>query len=293
MGNGGESLESRVSILIEALLQIGHSSAFVPIGVSARHLHISREYLDITFGKGYELKTYRPLHQPGQFAAEEKVTLVGPKGVLTNVRILGPLRKEVQVELSLTDSLQIGIEPRMPKGDFKDGVGGLTIVGPEGSVTLDKGVIAQRHLHTTPALSSRLSVKDGEEVCAFIPGDRSAILYGVLVRISDDYADELHLDTDEANALFARSSEMALVFKAPPMPDEIYKIMREISGGKQSTEQKMPGSDWHFEGNLLTERDVEKASREGARRIRIKKGCIVTPLSKERAILIGIEILVE
>ena len=294
MGSGEESLESRVSILIEALLKIGASSAYVPVGVSARHIHISRECLDITFGRGYELKVYKPLRQPGQFAAEEKLTIVGQKGVLTDVRILGPIRKAVQVELSLTDCLQIGIKAYLPKGEHKGGVGGLTIVGPKGSITLSEGVvIAQRHLHTTPALATRLLAKDEDEVCAFIPGNRSAILYGILVRISDDYADELHLDTDEANALLASSEDMALIFKAPPMPDEIYKIMREISGGKLITEQNILGSDWYFEGKLLTEKDVEKASMEGARRIRVRKGCVITPLSKEKATLRGIKILIE
>ncbi|MGQ9705457.1 MAG: PduL/EutD family phosphate acyltransferase [bacterium] len=294
MNSGGDSLESRVTILIEALLQMGETSAYVPVGVSARHLHISRECLYILFGKGYELKVYKPLRQPGQFSAEEKVTLVGPKGVLTDVRILGPVRNTVQVELSLTDCIKVGIQAYLPKGVHKSGIGGLTIVGPEGSITLTDGImIAQRHLHTTPALAEKLKIRDGDEICAFIPMERSAILYGVLVRVRDDYTDELHLDTDEANALFVKSGDNALVFKTLPMPDEIYRMMKEMSGESLNIKKKFFGSDWYFEGRLLTERDVDKASMEGARRIRIRRGCIITPLSNEKAILKGIEIIID
>lgn len=292
MANDGDSLESRVSILIDAFLKIGERAAYVPVGVSARHIHISREHLDITFGMGYELVSYKPLLQPGQFAAEERLTVAGPSGVLKDVRILGPVRSSTQVELSITDCFEIGVDAYLPKGDYKEGVGGITIVGPSGSVTLDRGVIvAQRHLHTTPTLADRLGVNTGDEVCAYLGGDRSAILYGVLVRVSEDFADELHLDTDEANSVMAKSGQNALVFRSMPLPDEIYRMMRELMGD-EGRESKVAGSDWYFEGKLLTETDVVNASKKGARRIRVRRGCIITPLSRERASLLSIEIII-
>ena len=171
------------------------------VEVSARHCHLSREHLDILFGKGYELTVKKELSQPGQFAAEEKVTVVGAKSEL-KVSILGPVRKDSQVEISLTDARSIGITaPIRESGDIA-GTAGCTIVGPKGQVELEQGVIiAKRHIHITPKDALKYGLKDKEIVAVKISTDqRSTILDDVVIRVRDDFSSAMHIDTDEGNA---------------------------------------------------------------------------------------------
>ena len=171
------------------------------VEVSARHCHLSREHLDILFGKGYELTVKKELSQPGQFAAEEKVTVVGAKSE-RKVSILGPVRKDSQVEISLTDARSIGITaPIRESGDIA-GTAGCTIVGPKGQVELEQGVIiAKRHIHITPEDALKYGLKDKEIVAVKIATDqRSTILDDVVIRVRDDFSSAMHIDTDEGNA---------------------------------------------------------------------------------------------
>ncbi|HEY9855592.1 MAG TPA: phosphate propanoyltransferase [Stenomitos sp.] len=186
----------------------------IPVGVSNRHVHVSQADLEALFGPGYQLKEMRPLSQPGQYAAVEVVTLVGPKGHLEKVRILGPVRRETQVEIAQTDAYKLGVSaPVRDSGDL-DGTPGLTIVGPHGEVTIDKGVIlACRHIHMTPEDALSFGVKDQDRVNIRVGGDRPITFEGVLIRVSPSYALELHLDTDEANSALLRTGEyVALSF---------------------------------------------------------------------------------
>jgi putative phosphotransacetylase len=176
-------------------------SKAIPVGISARHVHVTREHLDILFGKGYQLTVKKDLSQPGQFACEEQVDLVTEKGSFKKVRILGPERKQTQVEISLTDSLKLGIKPPVrDSGDLK-GTPGLTIVGPKGEVKIEEGVVAAcRHIHMTIADAAELGLKDKDIVKVAFGGERGLIFDNVLARVSDSYKLECHLDTDEGNA---------------------------------------------------------------------------------------------
>ncbi|HWR45590.1 phosphate propanoyltransferase [Sporomusa sp.] len=173
----------------------------IPVGISARHLHVSREHLDILFGEGYQLTVKKDLSQPGQFACEEQVDLVTEKGSFKKVRILGPERKQTQIEIALTDALKLGINPPVrDSGDLK-GSPGLTLVGPKGEVKLEEGVIAAcRHIHMTTADAAELGLKDKDIVKVRYNGERGLIYDNVLARVSDSFQLECHLDTDEGNA---------------------------------------------------------------------------------------------
>lgn len=169
---------------------------------SARHAHVTQETLEILFGEGYELTKKKDLSQPGQFASEERIRVVGEKGEFPRVSILGPCRNADQVELSATDARSIGIKaPVRESGDIK-GSGSCRIVGPKGEVELKEGVIvAKRHIHATEKDAAELGVKNGETVKVKVDTEeRSLIFDDVVVRVSNSYALAMHIDTDESNA---------------------------------------------------------------------------------------------
>ena len=176
--------------------------AKILVETSARHIHLTQEHVDILFGAGHQLTKKKDLSQPGQFACEERVTVVGPKRELANVSILGPVRKASQVELSLTDARSIGITaPVRESGDIA-GSAPCKLVGPAGEVELTEGVIAaKRHIHITPEDAQSFGVADKEIVKVKIDSDgRSLIFDDVVVRVSASYATAMHIDTDESNA---------------------------------------------------------------------------------------------
>ena len=175
------------------------------VETSARHVYLTAEAFATLFGEGKELTVKKMLSQPGQFASEERVTIVGPKKSLPNVSILGPFRKANQVELSATDARSIGIvAPIRESGDVA-GSGACKIVGPEGEIEISEGVIvAKRHIHLTPADAEEMGVKDKDVVWVRLDTDgRKAILGDVVCRVSDSYALAMHIDTDESNAVSA------------------------------------------------------------------------------------------
>ena len=172
------------------------------VETSARHVHVTQEHLEILFGKGYELTKKKDLSQPGQYACEERVTLVGPKKEMKGVSILGPVRPASQVEISLTDARSIGIAaPVRESGDIA-GSGACKLVGPCGEVELKEGVIAaKRHIHATPEDAEKLGVKDKDIVSVKVDTDGRSLIFGdVVVRVSPKFALAMHIDTDESNA---------------------------------------------------------------------------------------------
>lgn len=174
----------------------------VLVEVSARHVHLSQADLETLFGKGHQLTVKKMLSQPGQFASEERVTVIGPKKEIANVSILGPCRKDTQIELSLTDARGIGaVPPIKESGDIKNSAS-CKIVGPAGEILIKEGlIIAKRHIHLTPETALAWNVKDKDIVCVKVQSqDRSLIFDDVVIRVRGDFADAMHIDTDEGNA---------------------------------------------------------------------------------------------
>ena len=177
----------------------------VLVETSARHIHVSQEHLEILFGKGYELTKKKDLSQPGQYACAERVDVVGPKKTLPGVSILGPVRPSTQVELSLTDARSIGVvAPIRESGDIA-GSGACKLVGPCGEVEIAEGVIAaKRHIHMTTADAAEMGLVDKQIVSVKIASEGRETIYGdVVVRVNDNFALAMHIDTDEANAACA------------------------------------------------------------------------------------------
>ena len=196
-------------LVIEELEKFQRS---VPIGVSNRHIHLDRADMDILFGQDSELTFKKELGQPGQYACEETVTLHGPKGELGRVRVLGPLRSESQVEVSVTDGFALGVRPPIRESGKLEGTPGVTIIGPKGTIEKDTGTIAAlRHIHLDPESAQRIGVKDKQMVKVEIPGLRGGILHNVLIRVSDQFAPEMHIDVDEANAMGVKNGDRAYI----------------------------------------------------------------------------------
>ena len=189
--------------------------AQVLIETSARHVHLTKEHIEILFGAGHELTHKKDLSQPGQFACEERVTVVGPKKEIAGVSILGPARPATQVEISLTDARSIGVNaPIRESGDIA-GTGACKLVGPCGEVELTEGVIAaKRHIHMTPEDAAEFDVKDKDVVSVQVETDGRALTFGdVVVRVSEKFALAMHIDTDESNAACAGPGTMGTLIK--------------------------------------------------------------------------------
>lgn len=187
----------------------------IPVEISARHVHLSRADLDALFGKGYELTPKRDLSQPGQYLSEERVKLVTGKGQIESVAVLGPVRKETQVELSLTDARILGVNPPIRlSGDLR-GAADVILIGPKGVVTAKGSVIAAKsHIHMTPEDAARYGVSDGQAVSIRLGSDRPVTIHDVLIRVRKDFQLAVHIDYDEANAAQVSGSKITgLLFK--------------------------------------------------------------------------------
>lgn len=199
-------------IVVDKMKEI--ESYKIPIGVSNRHIHVSQKDLDKLFGEGYNLTKKGELKQSGQFAANETVTIRGPKGEFENVRILGPVREESQVEISMTDSFRLGVRPPIKESGQLENTPGLEIIGPKGTVKIPQGtIIALRHIHMTPEQAAKIGVKDKDVVEVETFGERQGVLGNVLIRVSDKYSLEMHVDVDEANACSLKNNDFVILRK--------------------------------------------------------------------------------
>ncbi|MEJ7731236.1 MAG: acetate/propionate family kinase [Polyangiaceae bacterium] len=182
----------------------------IPIGVSVRHVHLSRAHCDALFGPGYELTPKRAVTQPGQYVTRETVDLVGPKGEIERVAIINPLRKETQIEVAKTDAFKLGIDPPLRESGKLQGTPGITLRGPSGTVETGSGVIlAHRHVHMHPDDARRFGLQDKSLIKVRVGGDRETVFGDVIVRVSDQYALDMHVDTDEANAASLNNDSVA------------------------------------------------------------------------------------
>lgn len=242
----------------------------IPIAVSARHCHLSTEHIAYLFGKGYELTEKFALSQPGQFAAKEQVMIVGPKGSIERVRILGPPRKLTQVEVSFSDAVRLGLRPPVRQSGDLQGAAPITIVGPKGSIFIKEGlIIAQSHIHMQPDDALRFNVADGDYVSVQVETIRPVTFEKVLIRVSERYKLEMHIDTDEANAGAISSA--------------VFGELKGKTKASHSQERKVEAKHHQahfFEGRLLTQREIMEANEKV---INIKRSTIVTPLAKDTA----------
>lgn len=187
----------------------------VPVGISNRHIHLSRKDLDTLFGEGYELTPLKDLSQPGQYACKELVTIVGPSlKPITNVRVLGPIRKETQVEISRTDSFVLKVKPPVRESGSLEGSAPIMVVGPKGVINLDKGcIIANRHIHMSLEDGAAYGLNDGDYVDVEVQGERRTKFYDVQVRVNKAFCLEMHVDTDDANAAGLKNGDIVTVVK--------------------------------------------------------------------------------
>jgi len=193
----------------------------IPIGISGRHIHLSEEHLNVLFGEGYKLTKFKDLSQPGQYAAEERVDVISPAGrELKNVRILGPTRKQTQLEISKSDAIRGKFEaPVRSSGDIKDS-GSAVIIGPKGKVEINEGVIiADRHIHFSPEEAKEFNVVDKEVVSIQVGQEKQGILDNVLCRVHESFRLDCHLDTDDGAAFLLNTGDEVILIKE-------YKIIR-------------------------------------------------------------------
>lgn len=212
-------MEINISAVAEAVLKAlenGSSmSGDIPVGISNRHIHLSKEHVEVLFGKGYELTPFKDLSQPGQYACKEQLTIVGPSlRPIEKVRVLGPVRPASQVEISRTDAYVLKVKPPVRESGKISGSAPITIIGPKGTVTLNEGcIIANRHIHMSIEEGERFGVKDNEYVDIDAFGERRTRFFDVQVRVHKDFRLEMHLDTDDANAAGLSNGSMVSIVK--------------------------------------------------------------------------------
>lgn len=205
------NMEKELDLIVEELLKklsqstgdiVKENEDTILVEASGKHVHLSQEHVELLFGKGYELKQVRELSQPGQYLCEEKVMIIGPKGVLNKVSVLGPARKETQVEVSLNDAVSIGIKAPVRMSGDVTGSAGAVIATPNAAIALEEGVIvAKRHIHITPEDAKKFGVEDKEVVQVKVGCDQRELIFdNVVVRVSASFSTAMHIDYDEANA---------------------------------------------------------------------------------------------
>lgn len=202
-------------IVKEVVASQGGTADSCPIGISNRHIHLTREDVDTLFGKGYQLEKLKDLSQPGQFACKETLTIVGPSmRPIEGVRVLGPERKATQVEISRTDSFQLKVKPPVRESGKIDGSAPITIIGPKGVVSHKEGcIIANRHIHMSLEDGVKFGVKDCDYVTVELNGERRTTFYDVQIRVHKDFRLEMHIDTDDANAAGVKNGDIAKIVK--------------------------------------------------------------------------------
>ncbi len=286
---------------------------FVPVSSSNRHAHLSQADVERLFGPGYRLTRLRDLQQPGQFAASESVTIETEKGSLS-LRVVGPARRETQVELSYTDCFKLGIRPVLRMSGETGGTPGCTLANGGRRITIDHGVIvAARHLHMSDAEASGFGLRDGDVVALQVEGERAAVLENVVVRSGDAHSMEAHIDKDEANACGLEDGRLCRILTAPravasapraaaqdgaePKAAQALKTYVPKAAQAASAPQNPPEGKttlWDLSAEprrFLSEEDILNAARTGYKHIRCAKDAIITPLARDAASSKGIELI--
>ena len=295
-------------VILSELAKIGEP--YVPVMSSNRHCHLSQADVERLFGTGYRLTKMRDLVQPGQYACNERVTIETEKGKLT-LRVVGPARKETQVELSFTDAIKLGLRPPIRMSGELEGSPGCVLLNGDRRITIPKGVIvAARHLHMSPDDAQAFGLKDGDVVSLRVEGPRPATLENVLVRSGEAHRMEAHIDTDEANACALSDGQLCRVIRkdgdcgcAPANAGFAQALGGMLTGqtpvpaaAKAAPVQAAPKRDTMLDistepHRLITEDDVRRAALNGYKIIRYASDAILTPLAKDTAHDKGIELV--
>lgn len=214
MGEYGLSADKIAKMVWETLESLLRDPYLVPVGISARHVHLEERHIAVLFGEHYKLAEYKPLSQPGQFAAEETVEVIGPKGSFSKVRILGPARAKTQVELASSDGRILGVKPPVRSSGELAGTPGILLRGPRGEVVLSQGVItADRHIHMSLEDARWFRVEDGDKVKVLAEGAKGGVFHQVTIRVGREYRLDFHVDTDDANAFSLQQGQLVRVLQ--------------------------------------------------------------------------------
>lgn len=254
----------------------------IPAEMSARHVHLSREDLKALFGLD-QLECVREISQPGQFLSSIRVRLIGPKGVIDNVAVLGPVRSATQVEISLTDARTLGLQPPVRLSGDLEGAAMIAISAGGRIIQREAAIAALRHLHMTPGDAAAFHVSNGQEVSVRVLGSRPLVMEGVVVRVSEQAALALHMDTDEANAAGAGK-------------DCRCRIVAACSDGAACRKEHAPAEGTAppvFEGKLITEQNVRTLQKSGVKALVMRRGQLITPLARDALKAAGITLTVE
>lgn len=259
----------------------------VPVGVSARHVHLCAADVETLFGRGYQLTRKRDLKQPGQFLCEERVTLIGPKGVFQNVAILGPVRAATQVEISLSDSRQLGLRAPVAMSGSLEQAADIMIASANACIRAEKSlIVARNHVHMSPEDAKAAGVKDGDLVDVLMPTERPMVFRNVPVRAGNAHSLEMHIDFDEANACMCGSGDHAILMKPGAFGrGELVTDQDEPSGaaGREKESGKQENQPACLEGRFITERQMMEAAAKGCRMVAIGAGTILSPLARDIA----------
>ena len=200
--------------VVEAVVDQIRTAGLVQIEVSARHVHLDKESVEVLFGVGHTLTPKRELSQPGQYLEEERVDIIGPKGSFKNVAVLGPERKHVQVEVSFSDAFALGINPPIRQSGDTKGSASVKLVGPKGEITIDEGaIVALRHVHMTPEDAERLGLVDNQVVSVEALTDRKLVFEDTVIRVSPKFRTRMHVDVDEAGAAHIAGFALGKIIK--------------------------------------------------------------------------------
>jgi propanediol utilization protein len=243
----------------------------IPAEVSARHVHLTAEALELLFGPGAALKETRALSQPGEFLSDKRVRLKGPGGTIDQVAVLGPLRRAVQAEISVTDARRLGIDPPLRVSGDLPGAADIDISGPAGTFRAkEAAIVARSHLHLRPADTGRYQVRNGDSVRVRIRGGRPLVFEDVAVRVHDNFMPALHLDTDEANACMLKAGDTA----------EILGPSESGAGAVKAAGPAFPVSELS-KPPLITEAAAKRMVQKNGEKIILPRGSILTPSAKD------------
>ncbi|MBQ8129601.1 MAG: phosphate propanoyltransferase [Clostridia bacterium] len=294
-----KELQSAVErIILTELARLGEP--FVPVVSSNRHCHLSQKDVEALFGEGYQLTRLRDLSQPGQFACNEQVTIETEKGKM-KLRVVGPARRETQVELAQTDAVKLGLRPPLRMSGELENTPGCVLSSGERRVTIPRGVIvAARHLHLSPEEAEAYGLADGDVVSLKVEGPRPCVMENVVVRSGPGHRLEVHVDTDEANACLLKSGQLCRVIRgtqAAPAAGALTAALGRAPAPAVPRAEPKPEAkretmlDVSREPRrLITEDDVRQAARDGYKIIRYGKDAILTPLARDTAYEKGIEL---